>query len=74
MIDGETRAPPLLSEADLIGLMDKYGIGLMFGIEQMITTIMMRTWVLFPNVISPLRKWLLKVTHKDLSINYFCYA
>ena len=48
MINGETRAPPLLSEADLISLMDKYGIGLMFGIEQMITTIMMRTWVFFP--------------------------
>lgn len=27
MIDGETKPPPLLSEADLIGLMEKHGIG-----------------------------------------------
>ena len=27
MVDGETSPPPLLTEADLIALMDKHGIG-----------------------------------------------
>ena len=27
MLSGETSAPPLLSEADLIALMEKHGIG-----------------------------------------------
>ena len=27
MIEGETNPPPLLSEADLIALMEKHGIG-----------------------------------------------
>ena len=27
MVDGQTQAPPLLTEADLITLMDKHGIG-----------------------------------------------
>ena len=27
MVDGETTAPSLLTEADLIALMDKHGIG-----------------------------------------------
>ncbi len=28
MVDGATTAPPLLQEADLIGLMEKHGIGM----------------------------------------------
>ena len=27
MVDGQTQPPPLLTEADLIALMDKHGIG-----------------------------------------------
>lgn len=27
LVDGQTQAPPLLTEADLIALMDKHGIG-----------------------------------------------
>jgi len=27
MLDGETKPPPLLTEADLIALMEKHGIG-----------------------------------------------
>ena len=27
MVDGETKHPPLLTEADLIGLMERHGIG-----------------------------------------------
>ena len=28
MVDSETSAPPLLTEADLIALMEKHGIGM----------------------------------------------
>ena len=33
MVDGETSPPPLLTEADLIALMDKHGIGKTFLLQ-----------------------------------------
>lgn len=42
MADGKTQPPPLLSEADLIGLMDKNGIGTDATIAQHIETIQKR--------------------------------
>lgn len=44
MTDGQTQPPPLLSEADLIGLMDKNGIGTDATIAQHIETIQKRSY------------------------------
>lgn len=46
MCDGNTQPPPLLTEADLISLMDKNGIGTDATIAQHIQTIVEREYVL----------------------------
>ncbi|ESO84774.1 hypothetical protein LOTGIDRAFT_236127 [Lottia gigantea] len=45
MVSGETSAPPLLSEADLISLMDKHGIGTDATHAEHIETIKNRSYV-----------------------------
>lgn len=45
MIDGETKPPPLLTEADLIGLMEKHGIGTDATHAEHIETIKNRCYV-----------------------------
>lgn len=44
MADGETRAPPLLTEADLIGKMDQNGIGTDATIHEHIKTVQERQY------------------------------
>ncbi|KAL9957422.1 hypothetical protein ACROYT_G039055 [Oculina patagonica] len=45
MVDGETKPPPLLTEADLIGLMEKHGIGTDATHAEHIETIKNRCYV-----------------------------
>ncbi|XP_068762622.1 DNA topoisomerase 3-alpha-like isoform X2 [Montipora capricornis] len=45
MLDGETKPPPLLTEADLIGLMEKHGIGTDATHAEHIETIKSRCYV-----------------------------
>lgn len=45
MVEGRTTAPPLLTEADLIGLMDKHGIGTDATHAEHIETIKTRLYV-----------------------------
>ncbi|KAM7428568.1 hypothetical protein ABFA07_020472 [Porites harrisoni] len=45
MLDGETKPPPLLTEADLIGLMEKHGIGTDATHAEHIETIKNRCYV-----------------------------
>ena len=44
MQDGETKAPPLLTEADLIGKMDTNGIGTDATIHEHIKTVQERNY------------------------------
>eukprot|EP00116_Pleurobrachia_bachei_P002261 sb/3462523/ len=45
MVDGQTTAPPLLSESDLIGLMERHGIGTDATHAEHIETIKTRSYV-----------------------------
>ncbi len=49
MPEGETKAPPLLSESDLIGKMDQNGIGTDATIHEHIKTVQERQYAVKQN-------------------------